>query len=347
LKYTVSVSVAASYTLELRLASPGGGGTLHLEVDGTNVTGPLTIPNTGGWQSWQSLLVAGIPLNTGPHVLRLAFDTSGPSGSVANVNFMRWSIPGVDVSPMISLTAPANGASYYAPASIPLGAAAYDPDGTIAQVSFFANGTLIGTDTASPYSLTWTNVPAGTYLVAAVAVDNGGASTTSTGATVQVVAPPPSTPFGGTPWPVPGLIEAENFDNGGEGVAYHDTTAGNYGGQYRQTDVDIEATSDVGGGYDVGWVAATEWLKYTVSVAATATYTLELRVASLGAGGTCHLEVDGVNVTGSITAPNTGGWQNWTSVYVPGISVAAGQHVFRLVFDTNFGNVNFMRWTSP
>jgi hypothetical protein len=265
---------------------------------------------------------------------------------------MRWRIPGVDFPPVVSLTAPATGASYYAPASVPLSAAAYDPDGTIAQVSFFAGTTLIGTVTTPPYALTWTNVPAATYTVTAVATDNSGSSTTSNGATIQVVTPPPSTPFFGTPAAVPGLIEAENFDNGGQGVAYYDTTAGNYGGQYRQTDVDIETTQDVGGGYDLGWVVATEWLKYTVSVATTSTYTLELRVASPTTGGTGHVEIDGVNVTGPIAVPNTGGWQNWTSVFVSGIPISAGPHVFRLVIDTNggtgnFANINFMRWTSP
>lgn len=343
LKYTVSVSVVASYTLELRLSAPGTGGVLHLEVDGTDVTGPVAVPNTGGWQTWQSVLVPGIALNTGLHVLRLAFDTAGSSGSVANVNFMRWRIPGVNVPPTVSLTAPVTGASYYAPASVPLSATAYDPDGTIGQVNFFAGTTLIATDTTSPYAPTWTNVPAGTYTVTAVAIDNSGTSTTSTGATIQVFGMPAS---------LPGLIEAENFDNGGEGVAYHDTTAGNSGGRYRATDVDIETTVDVGGGYDLGWVVASEWLKYTVSVATTATYTLELRVASPGTGGTGHVEIDGVNVTGSVAVPNTGGWQTWTSVFVPGIPISAGPHVFRLVTDTNgstgyFGNINFMRWTSP
>jgi Carbohydrate binding module (family 6) len=64
------------------------------------------------------------------------------------------------------------------------------------------------------------------------------------------------------------------------------------------------------------------------------------------------VEIDGVNVTGSVAVPNTGGWQTWSSVFVPGIPMSAGSHVFRLVIDTNgstgfFGNINFLRWTSP
>jgi len=351
LKYTVSVTSLANYILDLRLAAASTGGIVHLEVDGADATGPISVPNTGGWQSWQTVSIAGIPLTTGTHVLRLVFDTAGSSGLVSNVNYLRWRIPGVNVPPVIALTAPAGGASYYAPASIPLSASGYDPDGTIAQVNFFAGTTLVGTDTTAPYAITWSNVPAGTYTITAVAIDNSGASATSSGVTVQVVVPPPSTPFGGTPAAVPGLIEAENFDDGGEAVAYHDTTAGNLGGKYRSTDVDVEATTDVGGGYSLGWVSASEWLKYTVSVATTATYTLELRVASPGAGGTCHVEIDGVDATGPIAVPNTGGWQTWASVTKTGIAITAGPHVVRVVFDTNggtglFGNVNNMRWTA-
>src|SRR5262249_20842128 len=74
-----------------------------------------------------------------------------------------------------------------------------------------------------------------------------------------------STPFPGAPAPTPGSLQAENFDNGGQSVSYYDATAGNKGGAYRATDVDIAATTDVDGGYYVGWTPAGEWLKYTVN----------------------------------------------------------------------------------
>src|SRR5258708_6055890 len=61
-------------------------------------------------------------------------------------------------------------------------------------------------------------------------------------------------PYLGTPWPIPGKLEAENYDTGGEGIAYHDTDTSNDGGQYRTSEgVDIEVCGDTGGGYDVGW----------------------------------------------------------------------------------------------
>ena len=94
----------------------------------------------------------------------------------------------------------------------------------------------------------------------------------------------------------PEMIEAENFDNGGEGVGYHDLSSQNSGGDYRATGVDIDAAVDSGGGYNVGWAFACEWLAYTVNVATAGTYDIEARVASEGSGGTFHIEVNGVDL---------------------------------------------------
>src|SRR5215471_2165261 len=87
-----------------------------------------------------------------------------------------------------------------------------------------------------------------------------------------------STPFGGVPVSLPGIVNAADFDDGGPGVAFGDSTPGNSGGAYRQTDVDIERSSEAG--YDIGWIAAGEWVNYTVNVAAAGAYIARLRIAS-------------------------------------------------------------------
>ena len=147
---------------------------------------------------------------------------------------------------------------------------------------------------------------------------------------------------------MPGRIEAENYDKGGEGVAYHDATPTNPDGIYRNDGVDLQLANDTGGGYKVKTAVAGEWLKYTVNVASARTYAIDVRVSSSGAGGTFHVEVDGVNVTGAMTVPNTGGWNAWSTVTKTGVSLTAGQHVVRLVLDTNgsstgmTGNFNYI-----
>jgi regulation of enolase protein 1 (concanavalin A-like superfamily) len=88
--------------------------------------------------------------------------------------------------PTVSLTSPTNGAMFTAPATITVSANAADSDGTVAKVDFFAGTTPIGTATTAPYSITWSNVAAGTYSLTAVATDNAGASTTSSAVSITV-----------------------------------------------------------------------------------------------------------------------------------------------------------------
>jgi hypothetical protein len=155
-----------------------------------------------------------------------------------------------------------------------------------------------------------------------------------------------STPYSGTPVNLPGTVQFENYDAGGADVGYKDTTSGNAGGAYRSNSVDVKAASDTGGGYLVGWTAAGEWLNYTVSVATAGSYALDLRLASGGPGGTFHLEVNGVDKTGAIAVPDTGGWQTWKTVTRTGVALAAGVQVVRVVMDTigPSGSVGNFNW---
>ncbi|HYF50381.1 MAG TPA: carbohydrate-binding domain-containing protein [Planctomycetota bacterium] len=149
----------------------------------------------------------------------------------------------------------------------------------------------------------------------------------------------------GTGGAIPGKIQAEDYNTGGEGVAYHDVSSKNEGGAYRAEAVDIGATSDVGGGYYVGWTAAGEWLMYNISASASDSYTFTLRTATTKSGMTVHLEVDGVKV-GTGTVPNTGGWESWAYTTISGVNVSAGAHKLKLVFDTGNISVNYITVSS-
>jgi len=243
LNYGVNVAASGSYTVQLRVASPNGGGSMHVGFNASNVSTAVSIPATGGYQNWQTISFPAT-LTAGPQMLMLSFDSSG-------FNLSRISV--------------ASGSS------------------------------------------------------------SGGAST----------------PYNGAATSIPGTVEIEQFDNGGEGVAYHDTTGGNSGGALRSTGVDIEATS---GGYDVGWTSAGEWLQYSVNVASAGSYTAQVRVASSGQGGQFHIEMNGTNVSGQLTVPDTGGWQNWLTVSAT-VQLSAGAQMARLVIDSGGSNAagNFDR----
>src|SRR4029077_3972776 len=92
-----------------------------------------------------------------------------------------------------------------------------------------------------------------------------------------------------------------------------------------------------------------EWLQYSVNVAATGSYPVDVRIANIGTGGTFHIEVDGVDKTGAVAVPDTGAWQTWRTVTTPAIDMTAGSHVVRLSFDTaatggGVGNYNWIRF---
>ena len=79
--------------------------------------------------------------------------------------------------------------------------------------------------------------------------------------------------------------------------------------------VQIENTTDAGGGLNVGWIDAGDWMAYTVDVPTAGTYTIQYRVASINNGGQISLEQNsGATRLGLIAVPNTGGWQNWTTI---------------------------------
>ena len=132
-------------------------------------------------------------------------------------------------------------------------------------------------------------------------------------------------PYGGTPARIPGAVQAENYDTGGQGVAYNVTSINGTGNSYRSDGVDLEATTDTGGGYDLGWTAKGQWFRYTVNVAAAATYTVAFRVAAINAvTDALHISnSSGTNLSGSVNVPATGGWQNWTNV-TASVTLAGG-----------------------
>jgi uncharacterized protein YjdB len=178
-----------------------------------------------------------------------------------------------------------------------------------------------------------TAINGGTVIIKAISQDEG----VTAYDTIQVT--------GGTTANIPGKIEAEDYDNGGQGVAYNDIDATNNGGQYRPTEgVDVEACGD--GGYDVGYTSGGEWIKYAVNVNTAGVYTLQVRVASPYGGKTMHVELDGVNISGSISIPNTTGWQTYQTLSVTTPSLGAGRKVMRIVMDTDGFNIDYVNFVS-
>lgn len=151
------------------------------------------------------------------------------------------------------------------------------------------------------------------------------------------------TPYAGNPFAIGSgstLIEAEAFDKGGEGIAYHDTDATNGGFAYRAGEgVDYQPVGT--SGYRITNTNAGEWLEYTINVAAAGSYNLDYRISGKSTSGKFHFELrnpstDAVvsNITGALSSVNTGNYDSLTTVRKT-VTLPGGTNVLRLAFDTN------------
>ncbi|MGW4143808.1 carbohydrate-binding protein [Streptomyces mirabilis] len=157
----------------------------------------------------------------------------------------------------------------------------------------------------------------------------------------------PEGPYGGTPAAVPGTVQAENYDTGGQGVAYNVTSVNGNANSYRADGVDLDNTSDTGVGYNLGWTSGGQWFRYTVDVATAGTYTLDLRVAAPSAvAGALHLsDASGTNLTGAVDLPATGDWQTWATVTTH-VTLPAGRQILTLDQDNGGWNINHLGFTA-
>jgi hypothetical protein len=147
---------------------------------------------------------------------------------------------------------------------------------------------------------------------------------------------------------IPGILELEDFDEGGQGVSYNETSAGNQGSAttYRTGPVDVEICTE--GGHNIGYITDGEWLEYSVSVAANDNYNLVFRTAAANSAnqGQIQLFLDGVEVMPATSIANTGGWQTWASTTIENIALSAGDHILRVAFPNGDLNINYISFTA-
>ncbi len=160
-------------------------------------------------------------------------------------------------------------------------------------------------------------------------------------------------PYGGTAAAVPGTVQAANYDTGGQGAAYNVTSVNGNGTTYRPDGIDLETTADTqdttpaGGPYDLGWTATGQWFKYTINVATAGTYTVSLRLASPnGVTDALHIANSaGTSLSGAVAAPDTGGWQNWTTA-TTSMTLPAGVQTLTIDQDNGGWNIHQLSFAS-
>jgi len=183
------VTAPATLTLAATASDPENRmARVDFYVEGAMIASDTSSPYSASW----SASAAGTY-----SLSAMAYDADGGSSASGAATVTVVNPP--NGAPTVSLTNPSNGATFTAPASISLAANASDPEGQLARVEFYSGSTLLGSDTSSPYTFTWSNVAAGTYSLTARAFDSAGLSTTSAAVSVTVnLAPASGLPAGQT-----------------------------------------------------------------------------------------------------------------------------------------------------
>lgn len=146
-----------------------------------NTSSAVTFTPTDRFHVW-----VGLNITTSPN--QNNYGELSVEGTLNGNHDSQVTVPLPNTAPTVSLTSPANNASFNAPANITINASASDTDGTISKVEFFQGATKLGEDTSNPFSFTWSSPPAASfpYTLTAAATDNQGATATSSPVSVYV-----------------------------------------------------------------------------------------------------------------------------------------------------------------
>ena len=209
-----------------------------------------------------------------------------------------------------------------------ISAKAFSTKASIAKIQVYANDLLLNTVTGSSLSLKWTPTVAGNYTLTMKALDSADNIIFEKSCTAKVYEA--STPFKGAPIALPGILEAEDFNNGVNGVAYTDTDDKNDGGKYR-TDSGVDIGDVAGGGYFVGWTASGEWLEYTVKVDEEQLMVWSAKVATGSSGAAFRIYMGETDISGKVLVP-----QSTVYTEVKGrtkVAMPVGTYTLRLVIE--------------
>ncbi|MBA2744974.1 MAG: carbohydrate-binding protein [Flavisolibacter sp.] len=368
--YAVDVAFSGTFTVNFRVASYFSGAQFQLrKADGTVLT-TVTVPNTGGFQNWQTVSVP-VSLTAGPQTLRIV--TTNANGGW---NFNWWEVVGTASAPPPPPPPPSSSPT----SSLKIEAEHYSNMSGIQTepTSDVGGGLNVGWQDNNDWMDFSVNIStAGTYTVNfRVASYFGGAQfqvRKSDGTVLTTVTVPNTGSF--QTWQT---ISAQITLPAGQQTLRLFTTNANGGWNINwweivgtttteptpapapppstATSIKIEAelysnmsgiqtetTSDIGGGLNVGWQDNNDWMDYAVNISAAGTYTVNFRVSSYFGGAQFQLRKSDGTVLTTVTVPNTGGFQTWQTVSAQA-TLVAGLQTLRIFTSNANGGWNINWW---
>ena len=321
MEYTIDVKEDGLYSYDIEVASTKTGGLFHLSEYGLGsmifYSDFIEVPTTGSTTEYQTLHgVLREEMTKGEHHLCLNIDKGG--FHIKSITLKPYK---QEKSISASVTSVSPTAIYVGEsATINVKASTTSEENPIASVNVYANGLLIGTMEEAPYTMTYTPASKGTYAITAIAIDKDGSeSKMSSSQSLKVKAQ--RSPYNDTPATIPGTIEAENFDQGGEKIGFHDLNDNGQGNaqDYRDDSEGADIESRSNNGYAIGYTEKNEWLEYTVNVEKAGQYKYEAVVSSGVSTSSFRIRLHKGNdfiTLADIAVPQTGNnnWGTYTTV---------------------------------
>ncbi|NRD23068.1 carbohydrate-binding protein [Winogradskyella litoriviva] len=271
LKYDVNVLKTDDYDFEFIYASESLGASVSIEIDEVIIFENFALPQTSSATDFQGITKLTVPLTKGLHELKLNVQNGGFNLDKINIA----AVPSIEPP---SFVTPNDLDNIEPGENIEVEASITSAPEHISSLDLFINDVLVRSTTSTPF--TWgfngqndivlENIEEGTYQLKLVLTDNRGRTRENT---ITVTSTGfPTRPFFGTPHLVPGTIQLEDYDFGGPGLAFFDTTVGNSGGVYRagaDEDVDISAGATE---YVINDLKPNEFTRYTINVTEAGRY---------------------------------------------------------------------------
>ncbi|GED21755.1 carbohydrate-binding protein [Halomonas halmophila] len=349
-EYTINVAQDGVYDLDfltsMDSSNPGARSITASFAKGDTpyaTASPVGVSSTGSWTNFTRTDTTQVALEAGEQVLRLTFN----GGAMDLASFM---LTPTNQAPEVASGIEDVSLVEGQPIELALADAFTDADGD--ELSYTASGLPAGLSLSSDGIFAGTTDETGEFEVSVTASD--GQASAQTSFNLNVTEAPSNDgqqafTADGSAWQVGGnfSLDAVNYDEGGQDVAYNDADAAQIGTAVRPGDgVDI-----VGDGEAIGWVDNGEWVEYTLDIQQAGVYDLSFLAAlgdSSGAqrtitatfakdNGAPYTEMDPVTVS------PTGGWGNFQPTDNAQVALEAGEQVMRVTF--NGGSMDLASFT--
>ncbi|MBO4719371.1 MAG: endo-1,4-beta-xylanase [Prevotella sp.] len=277
LEYTVNVKEAGTYAFDAVVSSGANNSSFSIALNNdeglTQLTNSIAVPclKSNDWNTYSTLHGRlSVPLEAGKQIIRINI-----TGSSCNIDKIKFQHLDIDEKIKVSIAADPAPATVSEQTTITVNASS--TTSTIAKVNIYVNDVLLKSIKSAPFEAQYKPSAKGTYKVTAEAVDADGK--TSKLVSYNLTVNNKRSAYRSVT--IPGIIEAENFDRGGEGLTFHDSDSNDEAKSgYRSDNEGVDIKKTASGGYVLGWTSQNEWYEYTVDVKQEGMYTCDAVVSS-------------------------------------------------------------------